>query len=46
MKKIILTGFLYLLISVPNIAQEVGEGKISGIYVRGLFLQYLKRFNN
>ncbi len=30
MKKIILTGFLYLLISVPNFAQEVGEGKISG----------------
>jgi hypothetical protein len=29
-KKIILTGFLYLLISVPIIAQEVGEGKISG----------------
>ncbi len=42
MKKIILTGFLYLLISAPNFSQEVGEGKISGNMFGDYFYNILR----
>ena len=42
MKKIILTGLLYLLISVPNYTQEVGEGKISGNMFGDYFYNILR----
>jgi len=42
MKKIILTGFLYLLLSAPNFSQEVGEGKISGYMFGDYFYNILR----
>ena len=42
MKKIILTGFLYLLMSAPNFSQEVGEGKFSGLMFGDYFYNILR----
>ena len=42
MKKVILAGFLYFLIVVPNIAQEVGEGKFSGLMFGDYFYNILR----
>lgn len=42
MKKFVLTGFLCILIIAPNIAQEVGEGKISGLMFGDYFYNILR----
>lgn len=48
MKKFILIGFLCLLILKPSFAQEVGEGKISGLMFGDYFYNILRdsTFNN
>jgi len=48
MKKVILTGLLYFLIALPNIAQEVGQGKFSGQMFGDYFYNILRdsTFNN
>jgi hypothetical protein len=42
MKKLILTGFLCLLLSTPIFTQEVGEGKFSGLMFGDYFYNILR----
>ncbi len=42
MKKIVFAGFLYSLLLIPNYAQEVGEGKISGYMFGDYFYNILR----
>lgn len=42
MKKVLFTGLLYLMMIVPNFAQEVGEGKFSGLMFGDYFYNILR----